>query len=161
MVCSLNYAYCLDKNSSVVLFGHQGINNRYSALVVPTNNTESYYLNGTYNATSKTSIIKWSPLKKTYNHYIVINDTTTANAIYLLIPSTNNLKCNSLTDLETLLGTAQRFIQASGVVTSTASKLPIVALNWQGSIATSKILTMSSEEATTKFTNVVDIVEEA
>ena len=97
----------------------------------------------------------------TYNHYIVINDTTTANAIYLLIPSTNNLKCNSLTDLETLLGTAQRFIQASGVVTATASKLPIVALNWQGSIATSKILTMSSEEATTKFTNVVDVVEPA
>ena len=97
----------------------------------------------------------------TYNHYIVINDTTTANAIYLLIPSTNNLKCNSLTDLDTLLGTATRFIQASGVVTDNASKLPIVALNWQGSIATSKILTMSSEEATTKFTNVVDVVEPA
>ena len=97
----------------------------------------------------------------TYNHYIVINDTTTANAIYLLITSTNNLKCNSLTDLDTLLGTAQRFIQASGVVTDTASKLPIVALNWQGSIATSKIITMSSEEATTKFTNVVDVVEPA
>ena len=97
----------------------------------------------------------------TYNHYIVINDTTTANAIYLLIPSTNNLKCNSLTDLNTLLGTAQRFIQASGVVTNNASKLPIVALNWQGSIATSKIMTMSSEEATTKFTNVVDVVEPA
>ena len=102
-----------------------------------------------------------SALKKTYNHYIVINDTTTANAIYLLIPSTNNLKCNSLTDLNTLLGTAQRFIQASGVVTNNASKLPIVALNWQGSIATSKILTMSSEETTTKFTNVVDVVEPA
>ena len=96
-----------------------------------------------------------------YNHYIVINDTTTANAIYLLIPSTNNLKCNSLTDLNTLLGTATRFIQASGVVTESSSKLPIVALNWQGSIATSKILTMSSEEATTKFTNVVDVVEPA
>ena len=94
----------------------------------------------------------------TYNHYIVINDTTTANAIYLLIPSTNNLKCNSLTDLDTLLGTAQRFIQASGVVTGNASKLPIVAINWQGSFSSSKIVTMSSEEATTKFTNVVDVV---
>ena len=93
--------------------------------------------------------------------YIVINDTTTANSIYLLIPSTNNLKCNSLTDLNTLLGTATRFIQASGVVTESSSKLPIVALNWQGSIAASKILTMSSEEATTKFTNVVDVVEPA
>lgn len=97
----------------------------------------------------------------TYNHYIVINDTTTANAIYLLIPSTNNLKCNSLTDLDTLLGTAQRFIQASGVVTGNASKLPIVAINWQGSFSSSKIVTMSSEEATTNFTNVVDVVEPA
>ena len=135
---------------------------KYSNFVeVPTDKTESYYLTGTYDATSNTSTIKWSALKKTYNHYIVINDTTTANAIYLLIPSTNNLKCNSLTDLNTLLGTAQRFIQASGVVTGASSKLPIVALNWQGSIATSKILTMSSEEATTKFTNVVDVVEPA
>lgn len=135
---------------------------KYSNFVeVPTDKTESYYLSGTYDATSKTSAIKWSALKKTYNHYIVINDTTTTNAIYLLIPSTNNLKCNSLTDLDTLLGTAQRFIQASGVVTGASSKLPIVALNWQGSIATSKILTMSSEEALTKFTNVVDVVEPA
>ena len=133
--------------------------NHYAVLSVPKNKTESYYLDGTYDATSGTSEIKWKPLKKTYNHYIVINDTTTANAIYLLIPSTNNIKCNSLTDLDTLLGTAQRFIQASGVVTNNASKLPIVALNWQGSIATSKILTMSSEEALTKFTNVVDVVE--
>ena len=128
---------------------------------VPTDKTESYYLDATYDATSATSDIKWSALKKTFNHYIVINDGTTANAIYLLIPSTNNLKCNSLTDLNTLLGTAKRFIQASGVVTNESSKLPIVALNWQGSFATSKILTMSSEEAVTKFTSVVDEVEPA
>ena len=126
---------------------------------VPTDKTESYYLNATYDTASGTSAIKWNTLKKTYNHYIVISDGTASNAIYLLIPSTNNIKCNSLTDLDTLLGTAQRFIQASGVVTNNASKLPIVALNWQGSIATSKILTMSSEEALTKFTNVVDVVE--
>ena len=106
-------------------------------------------------------LYQWSNFKNTYNHYIVISDGTASNAIYLLIPSTNNLKCNSLTDLNTLLGTATRFIQASGVVTESSSKLPIVALNWQGSIATSKILTMSSEEATTKFTNVVDVVEPA
>lgn len=161
MVCSLNYAYCLNKNSSVVLFGHQGVNNRYSALVVPNDRTESYYLDGTYDATSNTSIIKWSALKKTYNHYIVISDGTAANDIYLLIPSTNNIICNSLTDLKTLLGTETRFIQASGVVTNNASKLPIVALKWQGSIETSKIVTMSSEEAFTKFTDVVDVVEPA
>ena len=106
-------------------------------------------------------LYQWDLLKKTYNHYIVISDGTSANAIYLLIPSTNNLKCNSLTDLNTLLGTAQRFIQASGVVTGNASKLPIVAINWQGSFSSSKIVTMSSEEATTKFTNVVDVVEPA
>ena len=144
-----------------LLYYNKETTNKYAVLSVPKDKTESYYLDGTYDATSGTSSIKWKVLKKTYNHYIVINDTTTANSIYLLIPSTNNLKCNSLTDLNTLLGTAQRFIQASGVVTNNASKLPIVALNWQGSIATSKILTMSSEEATTKFTNVVDVVEPA
>ena len=128
---------------------------------VPTDKTESYYLGGTYDATTRKSTIAWSALKKIYNHYIVINDGTASNAIYLLIPSTNNLKCNSLTDMNTLLGTAHRFIQASGVVTDAASRLPIVAINWQGSIATSKIMTMSSEEATTKFTNVVDVVEPA
>ena len=161
MVCSLNYAYCLNKNSSVVLFGHQGVNNRYSALVVPNDRTESYYLDGTYDATSNTSIIKWSALKKTYNHYIVITDGTASNAIYLLIPSTNNIICNIFTDLDTLLGTEPRFIQASGVVTDTASKLPIVAIKWQGSFSSSKIVTISSEEATTKFTDIVDVVEPA
>lgn len=104
---------------------------------------------------------KSASLKNTYNHYIVISDGTASNAIYLLIPSTNNLICNTLPALDTLLGTEHRFIQASGVVTDTASKLPIVALNWQGSIATSKIITMSSEETTTKFTDISDIVEPA
>lgn len=104
---------------------------------------------------------KSASLKNTYNHYIVISDGTAANAIYLLIPSTNNLICSSLTELNTLLGTTNRFIQASGVVTDTASKLPIVAINWQGSFSSSKIVTMSSEEATTKFTNISDIVEPA
>lgn len=135
--------------------------NNFEITKIPTDKTESYYLDATYDATSGTSAIKWSSLKKTYNHYIVISDGTASNSIYLLIPSTNNLKCNSLTDLNTLLGIAQRFIQASGVVTNNASKLPIVALNWQGSIETSKILTMSSEEAVTKFTHVVDVVEPA
>ena len=138
----------------------QNKNNFYIAKI-PTDKTESYYLDATYNATSKTSTIEWRALKKTYNHYIVISDGTASNAIYLLIPSTNNLICNTLPNLDTLLGAEHRFIQASGVVTNTASKLPIVALNWQGSIETSKVLTMSSEEATTKFTNVVDVVEPA
>ncbi|MDY5996060.1 MAG: hypothetical protein SPJ07_01700 [Bacilli bacterium] len=93
-----------------------------------------------------------------YNHYIVITDGTASNAIYLLIPSTNNLICNILTDLDALLGTEPRFIQASGVITDTASKLPIVAIKWQGSFSSSKIITMSSEEAITKFTDIVDVV---
>lgn len=97
----------------------------------------------------------------TFNHYIVISDGKASNAIYLLIPSTNSLICSSLPELNTLLGTTNRFIQASGVVTDTTSKLPIVALKWQGSIETSKIVTMSSEEATTKFTDISDIVEPA
>ena len=96
-----------------------------------------------------------------YNHYIVISDGTASNAIYLLFPSTNNLICSSLPELNTLLGTANRFIQASGVVTNNASKLPIVAINWQGSFSSSKIVTMSSEEATTKFTDISDVVEPA
>lgn len=98
---------------------------------------------------------------KTYNHYIVISDGTASNAIYLLIPSTNSLICSFLPELNTLLGNTNRFIQASGVVTDTASKLPIVALNWQGSFSSSKIVTISSEEATTKFTDISDIVEPA
>ena len=98
---------------------------------------------------------------KTFNHYIVISDGTASNSIYLLIPSTNSLICSSLPELNTLLGTTNRFIQASGVVTDTASKLPIVAINWQGSFSSSKIVTMSSEEVTTKFTDISDIVEPA
>lgn len=133
----------------------------FVSLKVPTDKTETYYLEGTYDATSRDSAIKWSALKKTFNHYIVITDGTASNAIYLLIPSTNNLICNILTDLDTLLGTEPRFIQASGVVTDTASKLPIVAIKWQGSFSSSKIVTISSEEATTKFTDIVDVVEPA
>ena len=97
----------------------------------------------------------------TYNHYIVISDGTASNAIYLLIPSTNSLICSSLPELNNLLGTTNRFIQASGVVTDAASKLPIVAINWQGSFSSSKIVTMSSEEVTTKFTDISDMVEPA
>lgn len=99
--------------------------------------------------------------EKTYNHYIVISDGTASNAIYLLIPSTNNLICSSLPELNTLLGNTNRFIQASGVVTNNSSKLPIVAINWQGSFSSSKIVTMSSEEATTKLTDISDVVEPA
>ena len=128
---------------------------------VPTDKTESYYLDATYDSTSRKTTITWSALKKTYNHYIVITDGTASNAIYLLIPSTNNIICNILTDLDTLLDTEPRFIQASGVVTDTASKLPIVAIKWQGSFSSSKIVTTSSEEATTKFTDITDVVEPA
>lgn len=97
----------------------------------------------------------------TYNHYIVISDGSASNAIYLLITSTNSIICSSLTELNTLLGTTNRFIQASGVITDNASKLPIIAINWQGSFSSSKIVTMSSEETTTKFTDISDIVEPA
>ena len=133
----------------------------FNIVKIPTDNTESYYLEGTYDSTTKQSTIAWSALKTTYNHYIVITDGTASNANYLLIPSTNNLICNILTDLDTLLGTEPRFIQASGVVTDTASKLPIVAIKWQGSFSSSKIITTSSEEATTKFTDITDVVEPA
>ena len=112
----------------------------------------------TYDATTKTLNAKGGG---GYNHYIVISDGSASNAIYLLIPSTNNLICSSLPELDTLLGTAQRFIQASGVVTDYASKLPIVAIKWQGSFSSSKIVTMSSEEATTKFTDISDVIETA
>ena len=135
--------------------------NNFNIVKIPTDNTESYYLEGTYDSTTKQSTIAWSSLKKTYNHYIVITDGTSSNDIYLLIPSSNNLICNILTDLDTLLGNEPRFIQASGVVTDTASKLPIVAIKWQGSFSSSKIITTSSEEATTKFTDITDVVEPA
>ena len=143
--------------TGVIINKRSGFNN----LKVPNDKTESYYLNATYDATNSKYEIKWNVLKKTYNHYIVITDGTASNVIYLLIPSTNNLICNILTDLDTLLGTEPRFIQASGVVTDTASKLPIVSIKWQGSFSSSKIVTISSEEATTKFTDIVDVVEPA
>ena len=125
---------------------------------IPTDKTGSYYLEGTYDATSGTSAIKWSALKKTYNHYIVITDGTTANMIFLLIPSTNNLKCDSFTNLNVLLGTNNRFIQASGNFSTDNSRKSIVAINWKGSFAGSKVLTIDSEEAVTKFTTFRDDV---
>lgn len=151
----------VNKSLSILLADTTGSYQKGKYVSVPTDKTESYYLDATYDTTSGTSAIKWSPLKKTYNHYIVISDGTASNAIYLLIPSTNSLICSSLPELNTLLGTTNRFIQASGVVTDTASKLPIVAINWQGSFSSSKIVTMSSEEVTTKFTDIDDIVEPA
>lgn len=117
--------------------------------------------NDTYDLIIKDKKFTKRKSTSSYNHYIVITDGTASNAIYLLIPSTNNIICNILTDLDTLLGTEPRFIQASGVVTDTASKLPIVAIKWQGSFSSSKIVTISSEEATTKFTDIVDVVEPA
>lgn len=113
----------------------------------------------TYDESTKT--LKAEGIGGGYNHYIVISDGTASNAIYLLIPSTNDIICSSLPELDTLLGTTTRFIQASGVVTDTASKLSIIALNWQGSFSSSKIVTISSEEAVTKFTNITDVVEPA
>lgn len=130
---------------------------RLCGVELPTDNDEYDLIIKNKKFTKRKSAV----LKNTYNHYIVITDGTASNAIYLLIPSTNNIICNTLPDLDTLLGTEPRFIQASGVVTNAASKLPIVAIKWQGSFSSSKIVTMSSEEATTKFTDISDIVEPA
>lgn len=149
------------KNTGIVSYYKNSDGIFATSVSVPTDRTESYYLAATYDSTNRKTTITWSALKKTYNHYIVITDGSASNAIYLLIPSTNNLICNILTNLDTLLGTEPRFIQASGVVTDTASKLPIVAIKWQGSFSSSKIVTISSEEATTKFTDIVDVVEPA
>lgn len=170
-----------DREVSLTMYRSESKYILYHYLTPPNDNKNEYHIleiakktidslaDGDYSLSIKVANKKFycianqggSPLKNTYNHYIVISDGTSSNAIYLLIPSTNNLKCNSLTDIDTLLGTAQRFIQASGVVTGTTSKLPIIALNWQGSIATSKVMTMSSEEVINKFTNVVDVITPA
>ncbi len=163
-----------NRHNGCIEFNIKGLSDKSKYIYVRTDNDNTFFYipaladptnDGTYNLqiikNGGSYLYQWSVLKETYNHYIVISNGTPSNAIYLLIPSTNNIKCNSLHDLDNLLGTAHRFIQASGIVTDTASKLSIVAINWQGSIATSKILTMTSEEATTRFTYVNDIVEPA
>ena len=160
---------CSGTNNALTLLTIHGRANKQVRYNVRHNNSENYiYIpaladpsaDGSYTLqiTKTGTAYHYDWVAGVYNHYIVISDGTASNAIYLLIPSTNSLICSSLPELNTLLGTTNRFIQASGVVTDTASKLPIVAINWQGSFSSSKIITMSSEETTTKFTNVVDVV---
>lgn len=163
---STTHTFILDFESTGSQFYVSCYNNDYESTAIRLCGVELPADNDTYDLIIKDKKFTKrksasAPSTPTYNHYIVISDGTASNAIYLLIPSTNSLICSSLSELNTLLGTTNRFIQASGVVTDTASKLPIVAINWQGSFSSSKIVTTSSEETTTKFTDISDIVEPA
>ena len=68
---------------------------------VPTDKTDNYYLNGTYDATTKQSTIAWSALKKTYNHFITLTNNT--STFYFTYQNTSDEKLITLDSLKTAL----------------------------------------------------------
>lgn len=84
-------------------------------------------------------------------HFICIStgkhDATVNNqAIYITLPSSNNLTADSITDLNTLLGTGKRYIGCSGYVYDGSTVYTVTALNYSGNVATSKLDVHSSDE---------------
>lgn len=78
--------------------------------------------------------------------------------VFLTIISSNNLVCDSLTHLNTLLGTGKKFIKATG----NDDAHPIKALAWEGSFATSNFIYADNQDSagpTTHWIYIRDDVE--
>lgn len=68
-----------------------------------------------------------------YVHYIVLKDTSSStNAIYLTLYSPYNINVDSLQDLNTLLGSVNKYIACSGFLGA-----PVTCLWWKGTAAAS------------------------
>lgn len=73
-----------------------------------------------------------------YTHYITL-DQGGESYLYLTIVSSSNLIVDSLTDLNTLLGTTKRSIHCSGTMLFESTYLDISCIDWQGSVSTSNV----------------------
>lgn len=89
-----------------------------------------------------------------FNHSITSNNGS--NMLLIQEYSSSNLAVDSATDLNTLLRSTARKISANGVYDGS----PIIMLDWQGSYATSKVLTVASPSgvALSRFTAFADVV---
>lgn len=76
-------------------------NYRFKMIEFPSDKTETYYLNATYDSVSGTSAIKWSALKKTYNHFITLTNNT--STFYFTYQNTSDEKLITLDSLKTAL----------------------------------------------------------
>lgn len=107
---------------------------------VPTDKTESYYLDATYDSVTQTSSVAWSALKKTYRHFVTLSGSGTgyAGELYITIPSTNGLVINSLTDLDTVMTSFVGMVECSGFYDDTGNNAcPIVRLFWNSRASSS------------------------
>lgn len=106
-----------------------------------------------------------------YTHNIVISqssnyDTVTSSAYgcFLTITSSKNLVVDSITDLNTLLGTTKRYIQCTGT-TDDGNANPIKAIDWQGNFTDSAFILANSEDDTAvsciNYTYIKDVVTTA
>ena len=101
---------------------------------VPTDKTESYYLNATYDSVSQKSSVAWSALKKTYRHFVKLSGTdgTYEGELYITITSTNGLVINNLTDFDTVMTNFVGTVECSGYYTENLNDgYPIIRLMWE------------------------------
>ena len=89
------------KNKGIVSYYKDSDGIFATSVSVPTDKTESYYLNATYDSTSRKTTITWSALKKTYNHFITLTNNT--STFYFTYQNTSNEKLNTLDSLKTAL----------------------------------------------------------
>ena len=101
---------------------------------VPTDKTESYYLNATYDSVSQKSSVAWSDLKKTYRHFVKLSGTdgTYEGELYITITSTNGNIINNLTDFDTVMTNFTGTVECSGYYTENLNDgYPIIRLMWE------------------------------
>ena len=132
---------------------------------IPTDKTESYYLNATYDDTSKTSAVAWTPVPKRVTHNVVVSGSKASEydiELYLTIESYSNLALDSLTDLDTIMGKSIRMMSCTGYFQDVANNTTyqIFKMLWNGTSAGSFIYFINNDVIETRPCSWLTKVEE-
>ena len=125
---------------------------------VPTDKTESYYLNAVYDTTTPSSVTKWTAVPKVYDHYLALSGNTNTIGWFEVVSTysgtIHGVLSTQIENLNNLLGNTTRVILCAGVIKASDGTNPrnIIALNWKGTwdnsqFYTSDLSTVSTAEA--------------
>lgn len=125
---------------------------------VPTDKTESYYLNAVYDTTTPSSVTKWTAVPKVYDHYLALSGNNNTICWFEVVSTSNQtihgVLSTQIENLNNLLGNTTRVILCAGVIKASDGTNPrnIIALNWKGTwdnsqFYTSDLSTVSTAEA--------------
>ena len=125
---------------------------------IPTDKTESYYLNAVYDTTTPSSVTKWTAVPKVYDHYLALSGDNNIICWFEVVSTYSGTIHGTLStqieNLNNLLGNTTRIILCAGVIKASDGTNPrnIIALNWRGTwdnsqFYTSDLSTVSTADA--------------